>query len=86
MSALREQQQAQTRAWIKAKELLGEQTGELEYLRGGYHRACVRLVAGEVDEAELEEREAELAAVEVRVRRIAAAVEELKPPPRIGAA
>ncbi len=34
----------------------------------------------------LKEREAELAAVEVRVRRIAVAVEELKPPPRIGAA
>ncbi len=85
MSALREKQQAQTGAWIKAKELLGEQTRELEYLRGGWCGACVRLVAGEVDEAELEEREAELAEVELRVRRFAAAVEELKPPPRIGA-
>jgi len=85
MSALREQRQAQTGAWIRAKELLAEQTRELEYLRGGYHRACVRLVAGEVDEPELEEREAELAAVGLRVRRYAAAVEELKPPPRIGA-
>jgi len=85
VSALREQRQAQTGAWMKAKELLGEQTRELEYLRGGYRHACVRLVEGEVDEAELEEREAELASVELRVRRFAAAVEELKPPPRIGA-
>lgn len=79
MSALREQEQQQRAVYARARKLLGEEQQELDRLLGDHAGAAARWIAGDVEEAELEEREAEIEAVKVRVRRFAAVVDETRP-------
>lgn len=85
MTALREQLQEQRAVYARARKLLGEEQQELDRLLGDHAGAAARWIAGDVEEAELVEREAEIEATKVRVRRFAAVVEATKPSPRIGA-
>lgn len=80
MTALREQLQEQRAVYARARKLLGEEQQELDRLLGDHAGAAARWIAGDVEEEELEAREAEIAAVEVRVRRFAAVVEDTRPP------
>lgn len=79
MTALREQLQEQRAVYARARKLLGEELQELDRLLGDHAGAAARWIAGDVEEAELVEREAEIEAVERRVRRYEAVVEATRP-------